>query len=81
MIIINPKTKAEVDAIKECIDLLHNGYFILFSCGERGDAFIRLRHSKNGRMLTFRIRLDGYTISENGKVIKEVNMSDRLVSD
>ena len=81
MILIEPKTKCEVDAIKECIDLLHNGYFIMFSAGESGSMYYKFRHSRNGRILSVKIYFDHYEIWEGSKALKCVEYPEELVSD
>lgn len=72
MQLIMPKTKCEVDAIKEVIDLLHNGYTDMFSCGYFNGIIYKLRHRKNGRILTVKIMPQYYEIKEKGEVIKRV---------
>lgn len=57
---------------REVHDLLQNGYYFLFN-SEVGDvSVIKLRHFKNGRSLTLKLRRDSWCICENGKVIKKV---------
>lgn len=65
-------TKAEVDGVKELIDLTHNGYVVTFSSKIMTACAFGLRHQKNGRKLTFFIGKYHYQIKENGKVIKMV---------
>lgn len=65
-------TKAEVDGVKELIDLTHNGYVVTFSNRIMTACAFGLRHQRNGRKLTFFIGKYHYQIKENGKVIKMV---------
>lgn len=65
-------TKAEVDGVKELIDLTHNGYVVTFSSKILTACAFGLRHRKNGRKLTFFIGKYHYQIKENGRVIKSV---------
>lgn len=81
MELVSPKYKGEVEGIKECIDLLHNGYTILFSSGSVGSMYYKLRHHSNGRTLTMVISKDGYTIKEGLRLVKKRTMPVALVSD
>lgn len=65
-------TKAEVDGVKELIDLTHNGYVVTFSNKILTACAFGLRHQRNGRKLTFFIGKYHYQIKENGRVIKSV---------
>ena len=57
---------------REVHDLLENGYLFLFNSDVGDVSVTRLRHRKNGRILTLKLRSDSWSICENGKVIKEV---------
>ena len=57
---------------REVHDLLENGYLILFNSDVGDVSVTRLRHRKNGRILTLKLRSNSWSICENGKVIKEV---------
>lgn len=65
-------TKAQVDGVKELIDLCHNGYFICFSSHIHTAIAYGLRHSHNGRKLTMYIGQYHYLIAENGVQLKAV---------
>lgn len=69
-------TKAQVDGVKELIDLCHNGYMINFSSKIQTAVVYGLRHQRNGRKLTMFIGSYHYSISENGKRIKMVVYDD-----
>lgn len=81
MELIKAKTKAEVEALKECFDLIHNGYFILWSAGKQGDMWMKFKHSRNGNILSINVRYDGYDICKMGKKIKSVSMPVELISN
>lgn len=57
---------------REVHDLLENGYLFLFNSDVGDVSVTKLRHRKNGRLLTLKLRRDSWCICENGKVIKEV---------
>lgn len=65
-------TKAEVDGVKELIDLTRNGYVVTFSNKIMTACAFGLRHQRNGRKLTFFIGKYHYQIKEDGRVIKAV---------
>lgn len=65
-------TKAEVDGVKELIDLTRNGYVVTFSNKIMTACAFGLRHQRNGRKLTFFIGKYHYQIKEDGRVIKTV---------
>lgn len=81
MILINPTTKGEVYGIREVVDLMHNGYYILWSSGTEGNMSYRLRHPKNGRILTAHVRYDRFTLREGYKVLKDVILPLEVISD
>lgn len=81
MELVSPKYKGEVEGIKECVDLLHNGYTILFSSGSVGSMYYKLRHQSNGRTLSMVISKDGYTIKEGLRLVKKRTVPVALVSD
>lgn len=65
-------TKAQVDGVKELIDLCHNGYQVLFSSMLYGTRIYKLHHSRNGRTLMVGIGRYIYTIKEGEKILKRV---------
>ena len=66
------KTKAQVDGIKELVDLTHNGYRVVFSAEVYGTRVYKLKHSRNGRTLMVGIGRYIYTIKEGEKILKRV---------
>lgn len=69
-------TKAQVDGIKELVDLTHNGYKVLFSSTLYGTRIYKLHHSRNGRTLMVGIGRYIYTIKEGEKILKRVIYDD-----
>lgn len=69
-------TKAQVDGVKELIDLCRNGYQVLFGADLYTGRRYKLRHSRNGRTLIVTILRYSYTIKENGRVLKGVIYDD-----
>ena len=69
-------TKAQVDGVKELVDLTHNGYEVLFSSTLYGTRIYKLHHSRNGRTLMVGIGRYIYTIKEGEKILKRVIYDD-----
>ena len=65
-------TKAEVEALLECFDFLRNGYQQLIDFNRNGLWIIRMKHKKNGCVLTVLIRACEYMILRNGRISKNV---------
>ena len=65
-------TKAQVDGIKELIDLCRNGYQVVFGATLVTGRRYKLRHSRNGRTLMVSIFRYSYTIEEGKKILKMV---------
>lgn len=65
-------TKAQVDGVKELVDLTRNGYQVLFSSTLYGTRVYKLHHSRNGRTLIVGIGRYIYTIKEGEKILKRV---------
>ena len=65
-------TKAQVDGVKELIDLCRNGYLVCHSSEVYGIRYYKLRHSRNGRTLMVDIGRYIYTIREDKKILKQV---------
>lgn len=65
-------TKAQVDGIKELIDLCRNGYQVVFGATIYAGRQYKLKHSHNGRTLMVSIYRYSYAIKEDGKVLKLV---------
>lgn len=69
-------TKAQVDGVKELIDLCRNGYQVLFGAELYSGRRYKLRHSRNGRTLMMTILRYSYTIKEGERVLKMVVYDD-----
>ena len=69
-------TKAQVDGVKELIDLCRNGYQVLFGADLYSGRRYKLRHSRNGRTLMMEILRYSYTIRECERVLKMVVYDD-----
>jgi len=65
-------TKAQVDGIKELIDLCRNGYQVLYGATLVTGRKYKLRHSRNGRTLMVSIFRYSYSIEEGKKILKMV---------
>lgn len=65
-------TKAQVDGVRELIDLCRNGYQVVFGATLYTARQYKLKHSRNGRTLLVSICRYSYSIKENGKVLKLV---------
>ena len=65
-------TKAQVDGVRELIDLCRNGYQVVFGAILYTARQYKLKHSRNGRTLMVSICRYSYSIKENGKVLKLV---------
>ena len=69
-------TKAQVDGIKELIDLCRNGYRVVFGATLCTGRKYKLRHCRNGRTLMVSILRYSYTIKEDERVLKMVVYDD-----
>lgn len=69
-------SKAQVDGVKELIDLCRNGYQVVFGANLYSGRRYKLRHSRNGRTLMVTILRYSYTIKENDRVLKGVVYDD-----
>jgi hypothetical protein len=65
-------TKAQVDGVKELVDLTRNGYRVLFSSEVYGTRIYKLHHSRNGRTLMVGIGRYIFTIKEGERILKRV---------
>lgn len=65
-------TKAQVDGVKELVDLCRNGYQVLFGAELYTGRKYKLRHSRNGRTLMVTIFRYSYSIKEGDEVLKMV---------
>lgn len=69
-------TKAQVDGVKELIDLCRNGYQVVWGVSLYSGRRYKLHHSRNGRTLMVTILRYSYTIKENDRVLKGVIYDD-----
>lgn len=69
-------TNAQVDGIKELIDLCRNGYQVVFGATLYTGRSYKLRHSRNGRTLMVNIYRYSYAIKEGERVLKMVVYDD-----
>ncbi len=65
-------TKAQVDGVKELIDLCRNGYQVVFGSTLFTGRIYKLKHARNGRTLMVTICSYSYSIKEGDKVKKMV---------
>lgn len=74
-------TKAQVDGVKELLDLCRNGYTITFSSRIHTAIAYGLRHPNNGRRLTMFIGCYHYRLTENGSELKAVyyDSEDKII--
>lgn len=70
---IEVDTLIQVGMLKECSDLIDNGYLMVFRHIEKEWWFFKMRHTKNGRTLLLEWRPDKYVIKEGSKILKEVS--------
>lgn len=63
--------KLQVEAQKECFDLLANGYRILWQADTLKEHRVKLVNDRNGRKLTIVVTDTNWMIKEGKKVIKE----------
>lgn len=73
LVFINHRT--QVEALRECFDLLQNGYLKIVEWYGDVSWYIKLKHSKNGNVCEVKWKPNHYTISINGKVVKDSGLS------
>lgn len=66
-------TKVQVEAFKECFDLIRNGYREITAYSDTFFWYIKLRHEKKKSRIEFHIQDFSYQINRNGKCIKSVS--------
>lgn len=69
-------TKAQVEALLECFDFLHNGYLPETDYQFDGLQIIKLKHKKNGHRLSIWIKPHTYTVFKDGKLVKLVQFDN-----
>lgn len=63
-------TKAQVEALLECFDFLHNGYLPVTDYQSDDVQIIKLVHKKNGHHLSIWINPDAYMVFKDGSLVK-----------
>lgn len=66
-------TKVQVEAFKECFDLIRNGYREITAYSDTNFWFIKLRHEKKKSSIRFYIQDFSYQMIRNDKCIKSVS--------
>lgn len=66
-------TKVQVEAFKECFDLIRNGYREITAYSDTFFWYIKLRHERKKSRIEIHIQDFSYQISRNGKCIKSVS--------
>lgn len=63
--------KIQVGALHECIDLELNGYRAIVQYTTAELWYIKLKHRKNGNVITIRAFDDRYIVKKNDEQVKE----------
>ena len=66
-------TRVQVEAFKECFDLIRNGYREITAYSDTFFWYIKLRHERKKSRIEFHIQDFSYQISRNGECIKSVS--------
>lgn len=66
-------TRVQVEAFKECFDLIRNGYREITAYSDCEHWYIKLRHGKKRRRIEIYIQEFSYQILRNGNCIKTVS--------
>lgn len=69
-------TRAQVDALFECIDLLDNGYMMRTEYTHGRYHYIGLRHKRTGKRVYLFVYPERYMIFKNGVKVKESRSND-----
>jgi hypothetical protein len=69
-------TKAQVEALLECFDFLHNGYQDMGTYNFDSVALFRLRHKRKGTWIKVVSRTDSYDIYKDKELRKSVVFKD-----
>lgn len=72
------KTRVQVDALRECIDLVRNGYIQKFAVYQPSWWFIKYRHMVNGRTLYVEWKPDRFCLKEDGLILKSVGELEKV---
>ena len=71
-------TRAQVEALLECFDFLHNGYLPETDYQSDGVQVIKLKHKRNGHRLSIWIKPHTYTVFKDGKLVKLVQFDNHM---
>lgn len=66
-------TRVQVEAFKECFDLIRNGYREILAYSDSYFWYIKLRHERNKSRIEIHIQDFSYQITKDGKSIKSVS--------
>lgn len=78
---VTVKTKDQVGVLKECSDLVDNGYVYRYSYFGRAYWFIRMVHNRNGNDIIVIWRTNEWYVRKNNDIVKKVPCSGTLISD
>lgn len=67
---------SEVEALRECLDFIRNGYVDVFSSSNNDWSLWKLRHTYNGNTLVILATHDYYDIKKNGEQVKRRYVKD-----
>lgn len=59
-------------AHKEVCTLLADNYFKVFEANTMEKYFVSLFHFQNGNRITIKVSKEGYIITKNGKIVKQL---------
>lgn len=65
-------SKHQLDALKECVGLMDDGYIIRFVASIPDGFMVSLRHGFNGRKITLVANSRGWCLKSRGSIIKQV---------
>lgn len=67
---------SEVEALRECLDFIRNGYVDVFSSSNKDWSLWKLRHAYNGNTLIILATHGYYDIKKNGEQVKRRFIKD-----
>lgn len=67
---------SEVEALRECLDFIRNGYVDVFSSSDKDWSLWKLRHAYNGNILIIHATHNYYNIWKNGEQVKHRDIKD-----
>ena len=65
-------TRIQVDALRECIDFIRNGYVDMTNYYDEHEWYLYFKKSDANRRIKVIVRPFSYVIEKNGKVVKSV---------